>query len=439
MKTTIEMKDLRSFRKAYNAKFSGMERNAASAVGIFKASIDREVLMRTPDVYHTILKTGGITDQKQSGRCWMYASLNMLRVDMMRRWKLADFQFSHGYLYFYDKIERSNAYLERVIELSDRSLDDRLMHDVVFYAMEDGGWWTTFVRLVEKYGLVPDYAYEDAENVRKTNTLVNLLGRRLKKAASEIIKARKAGKKKRELTLIKDAAMEDIYRICVISLGLPPEKFDLILRDKDDKLIERRAITPLEFYRQFLKTDLNDYVELADFPVPGKKHNTLYRRPYVQLPVEIPHLDYLSVSNDRLKEIVKKMLLAGIPVWFGADVGRQSFIDKEGNGTLAAGLVHIDGLMRNDSELTKAQQLLTGESGPTHAMVFVGFDENADGLRFKVENSWGSGFGKKGYLVMDEVWFERYVYEIVAKKNFLKPDEKKALAEDPIELLPWQI
>ncbi|MDO5716930.1 MAG: C1 family peptidase [Tissierellia bacterium] len=438
MNKSIELKDLASFKEAHDQNFKGAEKHAATNVGVLKASVDQEILRDNPNVFKTELKPGSITDQKKSGRCWMYASLNMLRVDMIKRWNLKDFTFSHGYLYFFDKLERANAYLENVIELKDKDLEDRLNHIVVFHAMEDGGWWSTFVRLVEKYGIVPDYAYQDPANVKKTDEFVELLSKRLKKGAKDIREAHKAGKSEEELVAIKDACMEDIFRMDAIAMGIPPRTFDLILRDKDDKLIEKRGMTPMEFYEEYVKEDLEQYVEIAHMPVEGKKLNTLYVRPYMKLPVEFEGIQYLSVSGERLKEITKKMIEGGTPVWFGADVGQESLIDDEGNGTLAEGVLNMDGMFRFDSTIDKGDALSLQHSTPTHAMVFQGFDEGENHLRWKVENSWGDKRGSKGYLVMDDKWFDRYVYEIVAKKSYLNDEEKKALEQEPITLMPWE-
>lgn len=440
MKKIIDKKVLDDFSKNYHERFSGAERNAATNVGVLKASIDYKTLIRTPNIYSKELKPGSVTDQKKSGRCWMYASLNMIKGDFLKRHNLDDFSFSHAYLYFFDKLERSNSYLEQVISLLDRDLDDRLNHFVIFDAMEDGGWWTTFANLIEKYGMVPDYAYPDSANVEHTDILIEMLQKRLRKAAKDIRAAYSEGKNESDLLKIKDRCIEDIYKICAVSLGIPPKSFDLILRDKDKKIIEKRNMTPKEFYDDYISEDLNEYIEISDYPIEKIKYNHLYELTYLKALIGKRPINYISIPTERIKEITKAMIDDGISVWFAADVGQDSLIgrDNEGNGTLGLGLVNTDALFRMDSDMSKGDSLKTLHCYPTHAMVIQGYDDEGIMPRWKVENSWGEKSGNKGYLAMDDAWFDKYVFEIVTKKSYLNDEEKKALDKEPIKIMPWE-
>lgn len=355
----------------------------------------------------------------------------------MKKWNLADIEFSHSYLYFYDKLERANQYLEDVISLKDKDLSDRLNRTVIFYAADDGAWWTTFQRLITKYGIVPEYIFPDSKNVTLTNTLIDNLDKRLKLAA----KAIRENKDDNEMIdKIKEAALVDVYKMTAIALGIPPKRFDLLLKDKDGKMIERRNISPMDFFNEFVKGDVNEYVELGAYPGKNKDENVLYERAYIQQRVG-GNLKYVNVSTERMKEIVVSMLDAGEPVWFACDVGKDSLVSRDGleTGFLIYNVMDRDALFDIDTEFKKLEGMETMNISPTHAMVFVGYDKSPSGLRFKVENSWGSKAGLAGYLVMDEEWFNNYVFEIIPKKEFLNKDERAAFEKEPVQLLPWEM
>ena len=436
MQKSITKDVLMKFKKSYDEGFSKAAQNMIASAGILDASINFTKLNKNPDVFKKTVKIGKMTNQRQSGRCWMFAGLNTVRVNLMKKFKLGDIEFSHKYLYFYDKLERANQYLEDVIALKDKDLDDRLTRDVVFYAADDGAWWTTFSRLITKYGIVPEYAYPDTADVMRTDSLIYVLDKRLKIAAKDIRKA----KTDEAIDEIKEKALKDVYKITAISLGVPPKRFDLILRDKDDELIERRNITAIDFYREFIADDLSEYVELGNYPGKGKEENKVYERDFIQQRLG-GSLKYLNVSMQRMKDIVISMLDDDEVVWFACDVGKDSSVSRDGAGTghLVYNLLDRDSLFNIDTKQTKVERMETCESNATHAMVIVGYDRTDDGLKFKVENSWGEKAGIRGYLVMDEEWFDNYGFEIIPKKKYLNEEELKAFDEEPIKLMPWEL
>ncbi len=436
MQKSITKDVLAKFKKSYDEGFSKAAQNMIASAGILDASINFTKLNKNPDVFKKTVKIGKMTNQRQSGRCWMFAGLNTVRVNLMKKFKLGDIEFSHKYLYFYDKLERANQYLEDVIALKDKDLDDRLTRDVVFYAADDGAWWTTFSRLITKYGIVPEYAYPDTADVMRTDSLIYVLDKRLKIAAKDIRKA----KTDEAIDEIKEKALKDVYKITAISLGVPPKRFDLILRDKDDELIERRNITAIDFYREFIADDLSEYVELGNYPGKGKEENKVYERDFIQQRLG-GSLRYLNVSMQRMKDIVISMLDDDEVVWFACDVGKDSSVSRDGAGTghLVYNLLDRDSLFNIDTKQTKVERMETCESNATHAMVIVGYDRTDDGLKFKVENSWGEKAGIRGYLVMDEEWFDNYGFEIIPKKKYLNQEELKAFDEEPIKLMPWEL
>ena len=436
MQKSITKDVLAKFKKSYDEDFSKAAQNMIASAGIMDASINYAKLNKNPDVFKKTIKIGKMTNQRQSGRCWMFAGLNTIRVNMMKKFKLGDIEFSHKYLYFFDKLERANQYLEDVIALKDKDLDDRLNRGVVFYAADDGAWWTTFARLISKYGIVPEYVYPDTADVMRTDSLIFVLDKRLKIAAKDIRNA----KTDEEIDEIKDKALKDVYKITASALGVPPKRFDLILRDKDNELIERRNITAIDFYREFMADDMNEYVELGNYPGKGKEENKVYEREYIQQRLG-GSLKYLNVSMQRMKDIVISMLDEDEVIWFACDVGKDSFVSRDGDGTghLVYNLLDRDSLFNIDTKQTKVERMETEESAATHAMVIVGYDRTDEGLKFRVENSWGEKAGIRGYLVMDEAWFDNYAFEIIPKKKYLNAQELAAFDEEAIKLMPWEL
>ncbi|WP_305765037.1 C1 family peptidase, partial [Bifidobacterium aesculapii] len=296
---------LATYSTAFNAsRANRVAATAATSAGVIKAATDYQGLRALPrDEFSIELKQGSITAQEHSGRCWMFAALNTLSHDVIRRWDLDDFEFSETYLFFYDKIEKSNFYLEQVLATLDEPTDSRLFQAINDYPADDGGWWTMFASLAAKYGLVPKSAYPETANTRDSDAFTQYLNAKLREFALELRKAHALGEGMAELRALKDGQMADVYRIVTIALGEPPKTFDWTARKKDDaddkdgkdtkaatdaaagtgaagapakkkdgdgfvsgELIREFGITPREFYAKYVQQDLDRYVGLVNAP-----------------------------------------------------------------------------------------------------------------------------------------------------------------------------
>lgn len=468
--------DIEKYSRAFNAdRANRVAANAAVSSGVLKAATSYQGMRALPHEFSVELKQGSITNQEHSGRCWMFAALNTLRFEVMHRWNLEDFEFSETYLFFWDKVEKSNAYLENVLATLDETTESRLFQTINDEPASDGGWWQMFVNLVNKYGLVPKSAYPESANSRSSDDFTQYLESQLRTFAARLRDAHKSGRTAQELRVMKLEDMETVYRICAISLGEPPRRFDFLARakeeddakksdgkdasasrtdgpngdasaakngDKDSGRDERPqireyGITPLDFYRRYVPVDVNDYVTLANAPLPQRPFNTLYQIAYTTNVAETKPMEFVNVPLDTFRAAALRQLTDGHPIWFACDCLQYSL---RKDGVFDRNAVRVDELFGTDFTFDKSRSLEYGDSPSNHAMTLTGVNLGKDGKpnRWKVENSWGKENGKDGYYVASDEWFDEYVTELIIRKDYLDDATTAVLAAAPTVLDPWQ-
>lgn len=410
--------------------------NAATYNGVQKVARDVNALKDEPFAFNVDIKNGDVTNQKKSGRCWMFASMNVLRNIVIKKFNLENFELSQSYTLFWDKLERCNYYMEAVIEKANEPLEDRVMDYLMTDLLSDGGQWDMFVNIVKKYGLVPKYAYPESQTSSATVQLNKYLCKIMRKYTTELReKVQNEGvEKAREL---KEEVLKDVYNVLTSTLGEIPEKFDVVLHDKDGKLIEDKGMDAHSFFDKYIGADIDDYVSLINSPTEDKPFNKTYTIKYLGNIVEGRIVKHLNLPIEELKKAAVKQLKDGYPVWFGCDVGRSSIVEDE-RAILDTKAVDYETLFNVDLKLSKEDALDYGYSMMTHAMTFTGVQmDGNEALRFKVENSWGEKFGYKGHFVMTSDWFDQYVYQVVVNKKYLTEKSRKDYEKEAKELSPW--
>lgn len=410
--------------------------NAATYNGVQKVARDVNALKDEPFAFNVDIKNGDVTNQKQSGRCWMFASMNVLRNIVIKKFNLENFELSQSYTLFWDKLERCNYYMEAVIEKANEPLEDRVMDYLMSDLLSDGGQWDMFVNIVKKYGLVPKYAYPESQTSSATVQLNKYLCKILRKYTTELRDAvqNEGVKKAREL---KEEVLKDVYNVLTSTLGQMPEKFDVVLHDKDGKLIEDKGMDAHSFFDKYIGVEIDQYISLINSPTEDKPFNQTYTIKYLGNIIEGKIVKHLNLPIEELKKAAVKQLKDGYPVWFGCDVGRSSVVEDE-RAMLDTKAVDYESLFNVDLKLSKEDALDYGYSMMTHAMTFTGVQMNGnEALRFKVENSWGEKFGYKGHFVMTSDWFDQYVYQVVVNKKYLPEKLRKAYEKKAKELSPW--
>ncbi|MCF7796755.1 MAG: C1 family peptidase [Lentisphaeria bacterium] len=407
--------------------------NALADHGMKELAIDRETRIAQNQFFSHKIEVTGITNQKSSGRCWLFAGLNILRPRMIEEFDLAEFEFSQNFLFFYDKMEKANLFLNQVIDWRSRNPNDRELTWLLQHPIGDGGQWNMVVDLVEKYGLVPMYAMPETYASSHTGDLNDVLSKRLRKAAAGIMNGNKTGMSIEDAHQIREAALQDIYRVLVLTLGEPPQSFTWQYEDKDGDISKPKTYTPVEFARQAVEANLDEYVYLLTNPL--QEYFQTYEISLDRDLFEKPDMFVLNVPMADLKQATLQSVLNDQPVWFGCDVGQQHLGD---DGAMVMGIYDFEALLGVDISLTRSEQLLFRESIPTHAMVFVGVDVvNGKPRQWLVENSWGTERGRDGYWTMTDAWFDQYLYGSIVHEKFITREMKTALTGQPVTLPPW--
>lgn len=397
-----------------------------------EALINRDVAIKnTTNIFNTAVKPEGapVTNQKSSGRCWIFASTNMMRIKLMELYNLKEFQFSQSYLFFYDKLEKSNYFLEKFVEKIDEegaegALDSRLIQTLLEDPVSDGGQFDMLVNIVEKYGLLPYSMYPDAYSSTASLTVNFLIKTKLRDFAEILRQAKKDGI---DLDALKTKMQQEIHRLLIITLGKPPQTSDQLTWeyvDKDDK-IGKIDFTPLSLYKDILKIDLTKHVSLLNDP--RNDYNRNIKIEDLGNVVEGKGVRYLNLSIDEVIEYSVKRLQNNKAIFFGTH--SPLYMDKK-RGILDQSLFDYK-LINFETNQKKSSRIEYRQSLMTHAMLItaVHLDDEGKPIRWKVENSWGETSGQKGFYVMDNEYFKQYVYQVVVEESELS-EEHKLIVKD---------
>lgn len=433
MSHELTLQELAEFSANFNADPKNQViARAAARSGVLEASYNERVADRLTRVFSTELPTDNVTNQKQSGRCWLFSTLNVLRHDFGAKHKAKNFTLSQSYNFFWDKLERANLFYEKVIETADKPLDDREVRSYFEFAGHDGGQWHMAISLVKKYGVVPSYVMPESFNTSATNGLASALADKERKDALALRRLAQAGDQE-GLEKARKTFLNEIYRMVAIAVGEPPKTFDLEYRDDDKNYHLEKNLTPVSFFNKYFDVDLDDYVVLTN--APDHEYGKLYHLGAEDNVEGGSPILFLNVPMEYLEQAAVAQLKDGEAVWFGNDVLRQ--MDRK-TGYLDTDLYKLEDLFDVDLSLSKADRLATGAGEVSHAMTLVGVDEDKGDIRqWKVENSWGDKSGEKGFFVMSHNWFKEYVYEVVVHKKYLTKDQQELLYSTPVELAPW--
>ena len=413
--------------------------NAVTKNTVDDVAMDREVVTTTSHSFSHVIDDWAVTNQKRSGRCWMFAGLNLFRPAAMNTLNLKEFEFSQNYTLFWDKFERANYFLEAIIDTSDRDADDRTVAFLLDNPLEDGGQWNMFVNIIKKHGVVPKSAMPESESSSNTRRMNSILLTKLRQGASLLRKQAGDGGSDQSLRETKHQILAEVHRILCIHLGTPPTSFNWQWQDNEREFHRDGELTPQAFAEKYLQQNLDDYVCLVHDPRPTSPVNKTFTVQYLGNVCGGDIVKYLNVDIEVIKTVTMNTLLDGQPVWMGCDVAKMM---ERKQGIWDAKLFDYEGVYDTSFELSKADRLIHHDTLMTHAMLFTGVDvvDGDDGptaRRWRVENSWGDENGKKGFYVMNDSWFNEYMFEIAAHKSYLPDDLLEAAAQDPIELPAW--
>ena len=437
MSKAISQEQLQNFQADLD-KHEGHEINerAVTKNGILSVSADYRSEVAMDRVFSIDIDTGKVADQKRSGRCWMFAALNTMRHSMREKLHMKDdFELSQNYTFFWDKLEKSNYFLENVLQTAELPTSDRKVAWLMQTPQQDGGQWDMLVALIQKYGVVPQTVMPETFNSSNSMEINKQLNLKLRKDAVELRELVAANKSDADIQKAKEKMLNEIYRMLAYTFGEPPANFDFEYRDTDNNYHRIENITPQEFFKKYVGWNLDDYVSIINAPTADKPFNHMYTVEMLGNVLGGRQVRHLNLDMQTFRKVAIEQLKHGESVWFGSDVGQESDRKK---GIMDTNLYHQDELFDVDFSMSKAERLDYGESMMTHAMVLTGVDlVDGQPTKWKVENSWGDKVGEKGFFVMSDDWMEEFCYQIVVNKKYLPKDLQEILKEEPTVLAPW--
>jgi bleomycin hydrolase len=428
---------LQQFQASFAAKPTyRLARNAVTKQGIQEIALNHSTVAATRHTYSHLIHSNRATNQRASGRCWLFAGLNLFRVEAKKRLNVEDFEFSQNFQMFWDKLEKANYFLESILRTLDEPTDSRLLMHLLQMPIQDGGQWDMFANLVAKYGVVPREVMPETASSEKTHPMNAMITAKLREFAAELRRSAADGIDLDALRARKIEMLEVVYRMLCIHLGEPPAQFDWQWRDKDEKFHRDGTLTPLEFFKRYVDYPMDSLVCLIHCPTADKPFNRLYTIDFLGNVREGEIIRYLNVELPVFKQAAVDMIVDGQPVWFGCDVGK-SFDGKL--GILDMNIHDLALVYGTEFVADKADRIEYGQSVMTHAMVLTGVDLDVENrpTRWRVENSWGDEDGDKGFLTMTDRWFEEYNYEVLVDKRFVPTELLPLLEEAPVVLPPW--
>ena len=405
-------------------------KNALASNSIATLAINSENLTMCDTHFSHQVKTVGITNQKSSGRCWLFTGLNVLRAKMIAKYDLAEFEFSQNYCSFYDLLEKSNLFLQAIIDTRELKIDSREVEWLMRNPIGDGGQFTGVSNLITKYGVAPKSAMPETLQSENTGQMSSILRLKLREYALELreLKPEKAAARKVEM-------LTEIYRILVECLGVPPTEFEWARYDKQGNLVSKKTYTPKEFYNEYIGEDLEkNYIMIMNDPT--REYGKVYEIAYDRHVYDGENWLYINLPIERIKEMAIASIKDNVALYFSCDVGK--FIDRA-KGTLDIANFDYASLFRTSFPMDKKQRIQTHSSSSSHAMTLIAVDLDNEGKpkKWMVENSWGTTSGYNGNLIMTDEWFEEYMFRLVVERKYVPADVLKMLDQKPTLLPAW--
>ncbi len=432
---TISEKELQEIKKGYDANNSYLKAvtNAVSNNDIRDLALNRKNVGIVDGDFKYKVSVKGITDQKSSGRCWMFTGLNVLRPKVQDVFNVNEFYFSQNYLYFWDILEKSNLFLEQILVTANKDIDSREVNHYFKNPVNDGGVWNSLSNVITKYGAVPQSVMPETNSSNNTSAMINIINTKLREDG--LLLRDEMNKGNKGVRNIKIKMLADIYKILAINLGEPPTEFMWRFTDKDGKTSEYKKYTPKTFFNEaVLDFDQNNYVLFMNDPT--REYYKLYEIDMDRNIQEGLNWKYINLPANDIKKMAIESLKNNDAMYASCDVGKQ--LEKK-SGILDPNNFDYESLFNVKFGMDKKQRILTYESGSTHGMALVAVDTDNDEnpTKWMFENSWGSANGHNGYLIFTDNWFNEYLFRLVILKKYVDPKTLKILEQKPILLPAW--
>lgn len=434
----ISKEELESIRKSFvlDSQTKAIQNAVTENANIKSMVLNRDIQGKIDHFFKYRVDVKGITNQKSSGRCWMFTSMNVLRPSIMKKYNITNFDFSHNYLFFWDMFEKSNLFLENIIKTSNETFDDRTVVELFKSPVGDGGVWNLYYNAAEKYGVVPKEVMPETAHSDNTGQMRGILNEFLR---AEAYKLREMMANKTNPNKLKDAkteTMKGVYRILAICLGEPPIEFTWRYKDKDGAIKELKNYTPQQFYKEITPEDYSPENYIMIMNDPTREYYKVYEIQNYRNTIEGVNWVYLNLPNEDIKNAALASIKNNEAMYTSCDVGKQ-FNSKEGIST--PDMYDYESLFGVKLSMDKKARILTRQSGSAHAMLLIACDtdENDKPIKWEFENSWGPTSGHNGYITFTDKWFDEYMFRIVIHRNYLDTKALNSLKQEPIQLPMW--
>ena len=403
--------------------------NAMAGTSIAVLAKNHENLANFDTHFSDKVVSHGITDQQQSGRCWLFTGLNVLRAQMMAKYGIDDMEFSQNYCFFYDQLEKANLFLQGIIDTREKPMDDKMVEWLFRNPINDGGQFTGISDIIEKYGVVPAAVMPETYSSENTSQISRLVGLKLKEFGLKLRDDAAKGANENALAKTKTDMLCTVYHMLALAFGEPVEHFTWTVKGV------MKEYTPQSFYKEFLGNDLkNGYVMLMNDP--SREFYKCYEIDFDRHVYDGKNWTYVNLPIEEIKEMAIKSIKDSTMMYFSCDVAK--FMDSK-RGTLDLNNFDYDSLLGTTFGMDKKQRIQTFASGSSHAMTLMAVDLDKDGKpkKWMVENSWGAEAGYKGHLIMTDEWFNEYMFRLVVEKKYVSDKVLDILKQKPIRLPAW--
>lgn len=435
---SITEKDLQEIQSSFkqDAPTKAIQNVLTTNANITANALNNSLQGKIDHYFKYRVNVKGITDQKSSGRCWMFTSMNVLRPAIMEKYNLGEFDFSHNYLYFWDIFEKANLFLENIIGTSKEPIDDRTVVYLFKSPVSDGGVWNLYYNLGEKYGVVPQEIMPETAHSNNTRQMIGLVNEKLRTGGYSLRELAAGGKKVQDLRNEKTIILKDVYRILALCLGEPPKQFTWRYKDRNNSIRELSNYTPQQFYKEITPADYSPDNYIMVMNDPTREFYQLYEIQNYKNTIEGINWIYLNLPNEDIKKAALASIRNNEAMYASCDVGKQ--LNRE-SGILDPGMYDYESLLGVNLSMDKKARILTRQSGSSHAMTLIGCDTDISDkpVKWEFENSWGAGSGNRGYLTFTDKWFSEYMFRLVIHKRYLDAKALSCLGKKPVQLPMW--
>lgn len=433
--TEKELKDIQGSFKL-DASTKAIQNVLTSNANITANALNYELQGKIDHYFRYRVNVRGITDQKSSGRCWMFTSMNVLRPSIMEKYNIGEFDFSHNYLYFWDIFEKSNLFLENIIGTGKEPADNRTVEYLFSSPVGDGGVWNLYYNIGAKYGVVPQEVMPETAHSNNTRQMISLLNERLRAGGYNLRQLAASGKKESDLRAEKTTVLKDVYRILALCLGEPPTEFTWRYKNKSGVIKELRNYTPQQFYKDITPEDYSPDNYIMIMNDPTREYYKIYEIQNYKNTIEGINWVYLNLPNEDIKKAALASIKNNEAMYASCDVGKQ--MNREA-GISDPDMYDYESLLGVNLTMDKKARVLTRQSGSSHAMTLIGCDTDASDtpIKWEFENSWGSAAGNKGYLTFTDKWFSEYMFRLVVHRKYLDAKAIDCLKMKPVQLPMW--